>query len=348
MISDKLRRNLPYILPILSIILTTILLTIILFYQFEFNQSSEHSDSLIKTFLGITFIILILREMSIILERYSYPVQLSIAVVGFPQSGKTTMIVSLWGEIFARRIIVQAIPRGTKTIERINDCLEKLQKGRSIGPTRDQDRFGFKGDITYGKYPFTRTYKVEFGDFPGDNSEEYMTKYGPWLHNTEFFKWVMSSDAIIFVIDIGRYLAPDENRLKYVAQISGALRAAWQHYLDSNDDRKDEVRKHPLILVFTKADLFGVNKYSENGLKFEEVIAKLGFGEETPPIKEIDHKSLDQGEARVRQDFAELIQYFQSECHNFSVLFISSFGLYNGKRLGLSELLFTILPIKKK
>jgi hypothetical protein len=46
----------------------------------------------------------------------------------------------------------------------------------------------------------------------------------------------------------------------------------------------------------------------------------------------------------VKNDFKDLIKYFESESSNFHVLFVSSFGLYEGVRLGIKDLFKTILP----
>lgn len=289
--------------------------------------------------MALTFIYML------IVRQESLPGSHNVAIVGFPQSGKTTLIISLFGETFAGKILpLRLTPRGTKTIERINESLERLQRGQALGPTKDQDRFGFRADVTVRRFPFPRTYKVEFGDFPGVDSQTYSEDYGPWLHNTEFFKWAVDSDAMIFVIDLGRYLSRDELRTAYIARISSALRAAWQHFLDVNEHRIREVRRHPVVLTFTKADLFGVEEDPHDWDRFEKEIAKLGFGDEIPPIQEIDQEALILGKARVMQDFAELIQYFKGEARTFRVLFTSSFGLADGKRLGIGDLLQAVLP----
>lgn len=286
----------------------------------------------------------------IVLHTSSLPTSYLVATVGFPQSGKTTLIVSLFGEAFAERILGATMrPRGIKTIERVNADLERLKKGLALGPTQDQDRFSFRADIQMGRGLFSKNYKTEFGDFPGHDSETYSEKYGPWLHTTEFFKWAADSDAIIFVVDLGRYLSEiSEGRTEYIAKISSAFRAAWQNFLDINEDRQKKVRRHPVILVFTKADLFGVLKEyyhsdKDTTYRLQEEIAKLGFNEKTPPVMEIDHIALIQGKAKTEQDFDELLRYFRKEAPNFHVLFTSSFGLAAGKRLGINELLEAVL-----
>ena len=233
-------------------------------------------------------------------------------------------------------------PRGTQTIERINVSLEMLDLKRPIGPTRDQDRFSFRADVTRGRF-FSRTYKIEFGDFRGEESQIYSEEYESDLLNPEFLKWIIESDGLIFVVDIGQYLMNDESRQKYIAKMTKALRGAWQHFLDNNEYRIKKVKRQPLILVFTKADLFGVTREPSNWNYIEKKIAKFGFNE-VPPIKEIDHYAYEIGKNKVKEDFGELIQYFEREAPNFQVLFTSSFGLLDGKRLGFRDLIMAVLP----
>jgi len=276
----------------------------------------------------------------VVIRNRFLPRSYNVAILGFPKSGKTTLIVSLFGEIFARRITsVKAILRGAETIQRVNDCLQMIERGKALGPTRSQDRFGFRVDMTQRKI-LARTYKVEFGDFPGDSSKEYIEKYGPWLHTTEFFKWVAESDSMVFVVDLGLYLL---KRTQYVPQISSAIRAAWQNYVDTKRQLGQEAGYSPLALVFSKADLFGFRNLK--GVRpLQSVIMRFGFGEEVPPVKDIDHKAYAEGSERVRRDFRDLISYLESESRSFKIIFTSCFGLLEGKRLGIEELLDAILP----
>ena len=134
-----------------------------------------------------------------------------VAIVGFSRSGKTTLITSLFGEGFRKNLPINLEPRGSKTIDKINLSLEMLNKGKALGPTQDQDMFSFRADATTGSYFARSTYRVEFGDFPGayteKTSEEKDNNKIKWLHNSEFFRWIADSDAIIFVVDLGKYLS---------------------------------------------------------------------------------------------------------------------------------------------
>lgn len=287
-------------------------------------------------------------------SAFRAPRSYNVAVVGFPQSGKTTLIISLFGAAFARNLPFKMMPRGSQTIELVNESLEMLDKGDALGPTEDQDLFAFRADVTFGRFPFPITYKVEFGDFPGRYSQDYAQKYGHWLHTTDFFKWVADSDAIIFVVDLGRYLGNMKSRMNYVAEMTKALRAAWQHYLDINPHRVKEVRSHPVTIAFNKADLIqrvpegiavnGLEDYNVAEKTIEKKIAEFGFGNKVPPIVEINPKALKRGTIQVEKDFAELIDYFRANAPNTHIVFTSSFGLLQNKRLGISDLFLSVFP----
>lgn len=273
---------------------------------------------------------------------YSQGRSYNVAILGFPKSGKTTLIISLFREYFAGKISnLKMTIRGSKTIERINEYTELLEEGVAIGPTKDQDRFSFRADIQVGQGFFIKNYIVEFGDFPGDDSENYIKKYGPWLHNTEFFKWVMDADALVFVIDIGRYVS---DKRTYVIMINGALRASWQHLTDVSNHQSYQVKRRPVIIAFTKSDLLQVEAVNYKNKNLKNKIRKLGFGNHTPQDFEFNTKILDNSEEKVLNDFNEIIQYFSNEVTNFKVIFCSSFGLVNGNRLGISNILTSVIP----
>ena len=331
----------------ISMVLVAYILTILLKYLQPLNLLllDESFLQFQVFFITVSIFLFALIIMRYYLDNKSLSISHNVAIVGFPKSGKTTLIISLFGEIFAGKIqSVRAKPRGAKSIERINKSLEILRKGRALGPTKDQDRFAFRTDITVKHGYFPRTYKVEFGDFPGEDSADYSNKYGSWLHNTEYFKWVVDSDAIIFVIDLAQYLVNSDERQNYVGQISSALRAAWQNFSDLNEHNINDLKKFPIILAFTKADLFGYTKNFDDFENIEAEIMKLGFGDETPQIKEINPDSFKSGKNQIMNDFDELIQYFESESPHFRVIFVSSFGLCNGKRQGIEDLMQAVLP----
>lgn len=283
------------------------------------------------------------------------PPSYRVAIVGLPLSGKTTLITSLFREAFARRISknIKLTPRGDQTIKRINRQIEMLDAGRAIGPTRDQDMFAFRAELTVERFPIPSSYRIELGDFSGKDSQVYAESRVP-PNDDEFYRWIADSDAIVMVVDIGAYLLGEPERKTHVASVSSFLRGIWQHFLDVNADRSKEVKRHTVILVFTKADLIGREKKHDPFLSLprnvseemhrREAIRRWAFGERLPPVAEMDSGTLDKGMENLKEDFRDLITYLRSEAPSFRMLFTSSFGLSGGRRLGIADLLDALIP----
>lgn len=279
--------------------------------------------------------------------RPSFSIAHNIAIIGFPQSGKTTLITSLFAEIFAKRVLgLHLDPSGGSTIDRVNQDLARLETGVALGPTGDQERFSYRCNMEVYSFLFPRTYKVEFGDFPGGDSRDYAERDWLWLHDTPFFKWVEAADALVFVVDLGAYLRAargDTSPRAFVAHMSAAIRGAWQHYVDSIEGGAAAASRRAVVLAFTKADLCDLLGQAEDD-RVLTAIAKLGFGDTVPPVRRIDTAILRQLEEVVQGEFADLITYLRSQTRHFSVIFTSCFGTLEGRRLGLAELLKAVLP----
>ena len=116
------------------------------------------------------------------------------------------------------------------------------------------------------------------------------------------------------------------------------------------------MRKHPVVLVFNKADLLvrpetrfdtpvRANEEKQKFHEISEAIARLGFNRATtPPLVNIEHLDLEKGRVRVLIDFHEIVTFLDNESPNFTCLFSASFGMYGGQRLGLGEILSAVLP----
>lgn len=271
--------------------------------------------------------------------RGSLPEAYSVAIIGFPQSGKTTLITSLFDEVWKGRVPRLLFrPLGESTIERLNTDLAMLKKGKALGPTTDQDKFGYTARVRIPRAFGDRWLKVEFGDFPGEDSRVFAEEFGNLLHKTPFFNWAVTADAFVFVIDIAA-LRQDGER-EYVPEVSKAIRMAWQNIVQHHEERADGVSQKAVVLAFTKADLFQASRSKEAA----DVIESSGFGDRVPPLYELQRKPLDDGIEYLMDHFDDLIKYMDSDCRKFNVVFTSSFGLQEGARLGAAKLLRAVLP----
>jgi hypothetical protein len=274
----------------------------------------------------------------------------NIAIIGLPQSGKTTFITSTFGAVMYGKINLSgynAIVKGNSTIDRINQNLSLLDKGIPIGATTDQTLFAYRLNIEEQNPSFFRSskeYQIEFGDFQGEMTEGLIDlETNIWRHDSEFFNWIKDANAFVLIIDLGKYLL---NKKDYVPEISKSLRSAWQKILELNDYRKKEILKQPVILIFNKADL--LVKYKNLS---QSDIDNLAFSK-YDKLPEITYSNIDKSIIHdVEIDFENLIDFFSLSCNKFGYYFYSSFLADKYEyRQGLSEICSKIFPfnIEKK
>jgi translation elongation factor EF-1alpha len=270
----------------------------------------------------------------------------SIAVIGFPQSGKTTLITAIFYELLKITTSKYKITIRGSTIDKVNEDIRRLDSMEKINPTTDQDLFAYRADVNVFEFPFYEKYKVEIGDCPGDDTVEFVKEYGEWFHKTPFFNWVMEADVFIFVIDLAMdYLYND-----YQANITKAIRAAWMHLLEHHIDGKKNIKDKPVLLVFSKGDLlwYMEGRQNDNSPEVLDKIKNIGFGEKLP-IKLFYPRSGNEDQIKkLREKYNEIITYLNNQSKYFSVHFASYFALYNKgdreEKMGINGIINDILP----
>jgi GTPase SAR1 family protein len=307
--------------------------------------------------IGSSLAILLVALYLYVRLSVSYPRAFNVAIIGFPKSGKTSLIVSLFQEIFSRKVSkVKAILRGESTIERVNDLIYKKESGLPVGPTNDQSMFAYRTNIESDFLFFKKEYKVEFGDYPGEYSEELSNQlYFETLRKSEFFKWCVDADAYIFVIDIGKYLI-EKDKKNFIAISTKAIRESWQHFQDYSAEANKKMRNKPLLLVFNKMDLIEYCFYDKNDYFFQVAGAEVnvdidriinnGFSEsKVPDVIELNAEIYNAFSKDIEYDFKSLILYLKSESDHFHILYASSFGTINKRFAGVNNILKFILPL---
>jgi hypothetical protein len=250
----------------------------------------------------------------------------------------------MFGEMFAHRVLgYKVTPRGEQTIERVNQDLEKLELGRALGPTTDQDLFAYRADVVRGSALFAKRYKVEIGDFPGEDSKVFAEKFHDWFHHTPYFKWAMEADAFIFIVDLAYTLDPSSAH-EYAARVTRAVRAAWQRLVENHLEGKASLQAKSVVLAFTKADLFGAETGRNAGSDLANAVMRLGFGDEVPVRVEVDERVFREGKQRTDSLFAELIGYLGAQSSRFTTVYVSCFGYLRGERIGVEAVLKAVLP----
>jgi GTPase SAR1 family protein len=256
--------------------------------------------------------------VSWIFARKNIPRSYRVAVVGFPQAGKTSLITALFAYLFRNGIRgASIVARGEETITRINAHIADMESGVGVAPTRDQDLFAYRAEVQFRSViAFLSTrYKLEIGDFPGEQTQAFVESENPWLHNTNYFQWAMGADAFIFVVDSETAIA---NRDNYVAKQKSAFRAAWQRIQEHHIDGSIRLSRKPVILVYSKAD-------KELGIFFTE-------------------KNVEKFQSELDEKFADLIDYFRQDAKRFQTVLISVVLENRSERLGIAKLASYVLP----
>lgn len=243
--------------------------------------------------------------------RKRFPQKFSVAIIGFPRTGKTTLLITLYDQILSKRIDFYKIKIvGSETIERVNQYISYLKSGKQIPSTTDQDVYAYRTTIETKSFFSKSLVQVEFGDFPGEQSVQFAEKYENWFHRTPYFRWVKDANAYIYVIDCGEYLIKktsndiDNFRIrettndfrKYKAETMSSMRTSWQHLLEYNFDIKLNIANNPLILIFTKSDTL------MHYVLFNEIMDRSS-------LKEINYIEYENDNAKLLQDYLNIISY---------------------------------------
>jgi len=274
---------------------------------------------------GLTFVLTTLR----------LPVSHRVAILGFPQAGKTTLITAVFDYLFRHGAKGRSVvPRGEETIRRVNENLQQLELGRPIRPTKDQDVFAYRAELITRGSGLARRYKLEIGDFPGEDTVAYAEQYGDWLHETPYFQWAASADAFIFVVDAGSIVG--ETASTQIARQKSALRAAWQRLREEHLSSPGGIVNKPLLLVFTKADLLMRQPESSELLQ----LGRQGLA----ASRQVTTAEVDKCVGSVRAQFRDLIEYLERDSSKFGVIFTSVFLRDDDERLGITEIANRLLP----
>ncbi len=255
-----------------------------------------------------------------------------VAFIGYPGMGKTTMIVSMIGEIHLGKIkSAHATLLGESTIKRVAENLEKIRDGVPLGATDDSTKFGYTAFIEVNTKFSSKAYKVTYGDFPGEDSKKIsqgsLNKL-TWFKETDYFQWALNAECYVFVIDAS--CIKDKNS-SIVKDIMTGYRTSWQHILDNNTEAVRIIRKRPIIIAFTKCDLFfKEGKNAEDTLYFESI-----------DIRDEKFKTL---KYNLHEKFKDLIDFFRKENPALEIIFTSSYGKYGDKVIGAKELFEKTLP----
>jgi GTPase SAR1 family protein len=231
-----------------------------------------------------------------------HPTPLKIAIVGPPKAGKTVFLTVLFHELqILETQDISFQPYGLETIEAVSKNLGVLNVGQWLEPTSRESVFFFRANAKVGITPFVRKYTVEIGDYAGERVQEFDSSSEEWLHRTEYFKYVITSDVVFLAVD-GEKLA--EGNLIQLEEMQQKLIAAIQVLIDEKGVPVDQKMKTPVGLVILKSDIL------------DKQIPLVDF--EVPP--EVGYRHL------TEESLGDLIKLCRKRCRAFEIFFVSAVG----------------------
>ena len=183
----------------------------------------------------------------------SNPTTVTMSLLGFPRTGKTVYLTALFDQLQqANESGIQFTPHGSETVEEVTKNLNSLSRGVWIPPTKPGVVFFYRATALTGAGLFKRKYKLEIADYAGESIGELNPFDEKWLHKTDYFKYVIQSDAVILAIDTQ---VLSERARDEIDEIQNAFVAAFQILAEHKGAVDGKKLKTPVALLFMKADL---------------------------------------------------------------------------------------------
>jgi GTPase SAR1 family protein len=241
--------------------------------------------------IGIIYIYVIVIARRLFVR---HPSTFTVAVLGFPNSGKTVFITSVFDQLQqGRSAKIRLTPYGVDTVEEVSRNLNSLSRGMWLPRTVPGNVFFFRAVASLQDSSSARV-KLEIGDFAGEDIGELQPSSDRWLHKSDYFKYVVDADAIMLAVDSSRVSVDLRDGTD---EIVNAFVAAIQIIADYKGAVAERRLRIPIALLLMKSDL-------------------------------IDEKS----RSLVTERLQRLISVCESRCRSFHVFFVSSTGpLEDGK-----------------
>jgi GTPase SAR1 family protein len=212
-------------------------------------------DGLIPMAITSVVSVLVALYVSFIVKSLNKnPTPLRAFLIGLPRAGKTVYLSVLFDELQRYSSSNMDFQQyGSETVEKVNSNLNALRQGNWVPRTEVNTAFYYRARASVGSGAFGSKYTLEVGDYAGEHIEEFDSSSELWLHKTDYFKYALASDALLFCVD-GAHLVNED---KYEIESSQAmLLAAFQMLLSEKTSHAGRKLNIPICLIVLKSDLF--------------------------------------------------------------------------------------------
>ena len=229
----------------------------------------------------------------------------TIALIGFPNAGKTVFTTVLFEKLLLRDGTNKNItPYGEETIERISTDFRKLRAFDMLPPTGN-DVFYYRA--YYSPKRSKPHYKLEIADYAGECLQKELDSNEKFFHKTAYFKYVIKSDVIFLAIDLEKYVEKhdQDERNNYIIDIEESYKSALHMYKEQNSIIISKKSNTPVVLLFLKTDCFDSSVMVKEGDEYIDVSR--------------DHI------IEILKRFNQLITYCKNNFTHFNHFFVSAF-----------------------
>ncbi|MBN1762544.1 MAG: hypothetical protein JW878_05645 [Methanomicrobia archaeon] len=198
------------------------------------------------------------------------PATLSIGFLGYPSSGKTVFLTVLFDELGTKTFDnISFSPYGSETVEKYTQDLNLLTSGQWLPPTSPKGTFFYRAKAVREYGFFRKKFKIEIGDYAGEHIHEFDADDDMWLQKTDYFNYVIQSDAILIAIDVQRLIDGTDVEIR---EMENNLIAAIHILLEKKGVSAGSKLRAPVALTFMKYDLINDLASADQTKIMEKVI----------------------------------------------------------------------------
>ncbi|MGB0385170.1 MAG: TRAFAC clade GTPase domain-containing protein [Ardenticatenaceae bacterium] len=180
-----------------------------------------------------------------------HPRALSIALVGPPNAGKTVYLTMLYKELETKEIEgLSFSPYGSRTIEVVARNIARMEQGEFPPPTPMESSFRYEAVASFSRRFITQKYRIQISDYAGEHLKEFDDADEMWLHHTDYFEYVVSADALLFMLDCETLLNGDS-----IPHLQSILVATVHTFIERRRSDPTKPSDVPVALLFSKSDV---------------------------------------------------------------------------------------------
>ena len=228
-------------------------MTAVYFFYISTTQVENNFGLVIQGGLIFASTIFLLFQIISLYSRTitDHPRALSIALVGPPNAGKTVYLTMLYKELETKEIQgLSFAPYGSRTIEVVARNIARMEQGEFPPPTGMESSFRYEAVASFSRRFATQKYRIQISDYAGEHLKEFDDAHEMWLHHTDYFEYVVSADALLFMLDCETLLNGDS-----IPHLQSILIGTVHTFIERRRSDPTKPSNVPVALLFSKSDV---------------------------------------------------------------------------------------------